>query len=121
MQKKSALFERGKIMFNLSILLRNLKKAFEMRERQYSFEEYADVILFYLTTYKRYTGQEHAFIKTSQLDRIMSFIDEQDIEPEAYDVLITSYFENTALQTDFNINHFFTEGIVNNRFYEEIY
>lgn len=108
-------------MFNLSIFLRNLKKAFEMRERQYSFEEYADVILFYLTTYKRYIGQEHAFIKTSQLERIVSVIDEQDIEPEAYDVLITSYFENTALQTDFNINHFFSLGIINNRFYEKLY
>lgn len=108
-------------MFNITIFLRNLKKAFEIRNRRYRFVEYADCILFYLGKYQRYTGQEHAFIKTNQLDRIMSFIDEQDIEPGDYDELIVSYFENMALQTDYNVNHFFTEGIVNNRFYEELY
>jgi len=108
-------------MFNIAIFARNVKKAFQMRVREFTLVEYTDIFVFYLNTYQRYIGKEHAFIKTSQLDRIMTFIDEQGIEPCYYDTLIISYFENTALQTDYNINHFFTDGIVNNRFYETCY
>ena len=108
-------------MFDATIFSRNLWKAYCSKQRKMEFIEILDIILFFLTSYERYMGEVHPNVKTKQLERIVSVIDEQDIEPEAYDVLISSYFENTALQTDHNINHFFTEGIINNRFYEKLY
>jgi len=77
-----------------------------------------------LDFYKQKTGKRHPFLKPNQFinvyDTISSHMDEWSL---CYDDMVTMMlqFLNSNIESDWNINHFATEGILSNRMYEVAY
>lgn len=78
--------------------------------RQYTFE-----------IYPRYKGREHPRLKNKQLQKIhdllLSFSHEQSLSTEELCLMAESFIENVH-DSDHNLNHFATEGILQNRIYD---
>lgn len=72
--------------------------------------------------YKQRTKKKHPVLKPAQYrriyDSIASFAEENSLDYDAIVEVMICYFNNKALNTDWNINHFATEGIMQNRLYE---
>lgn len=88
--------------------------------------EILNIIKYYYNMYYQTFGKEHPFIKQSTMDTIINnlisgtdLIDGFDFE--MYVTMINKHFETQYIDYDYNICHFMTEGIRNNRFYETIY
>ena len=73
-------------------------------------------ISYYFDKYKQHKGKPHPKLKKVQIERIsIAFNDYDEGQLEA---MINRHFERSHLETDYNINHFATEGILRNLFYE---
>ncbi len=78
----------------------------------------------YFETYRQALGKEHPALKEAQKisirSKIQEFADEFDLGEStimiAFEGMIESHFTRTDLDTDFNINHFATYGIMKNLF-----
>ena len=72
--------------------------------------------------YKQRTKKKHPVLKPEQYrriyDSIASFVEENSLDYDGIVEVMICYFNNKALNTDWNINHFATEGIMQNRLYE---
>lgn len=83
------------------------------------------IISYYFEQYKLIFKEEHPRLKKAQLARIagvlICFMRENDISPVDIGALIDRHFERDSLQTDYNLNHFGTEGILQNLFWEVLY
>lgn len=82
------------------------------------------VIEYFFKRYKEITGANHPKLKQTNIekviDKIMDFASEADIDIEQWQQLTDKYL-NTKFDCDYRINHFLSEGILQNRFYEELY
>lgn len=80
-------------------------------------------IRWYFDYYQSMTGERHPPIRTSQKKRIHSvlkdFCLEYCIESDGLQAMAEAFFNVGS--SDHNINHFATAGILENRFYEELY
>lgn len=69
-------------------------------------------------------GYNHPNIKAAQKRRIVQTLDEfatqNDLDIDALKEMATAFFDNVE-NSDHNINHFATHGILENRYYEAIY
>lgn len=79
----------------------------------------------YMTNlYKQRKHRKHPYLKPEQYKRVYDSLDAfcKDTGID-YDGLITLMcaFLNSDITSDYNINHFATDGILLNRFYEELY
>ena len=79
----------------------------------------------YMTNlYKQRKHRKHPYLKPEQYKRVYDSLDMfcQDTGID-YDGLITLMcaFLNSDITSDYNINRFATDGILLNRFYEELY
>jgi len=77
----------------------------------------------YMTNYyKQRTKKKHPYLKPEQnksvYQNIASFAEENCLDQEGIEEVMLCYFNNKAIDTDWNINHFATEGIMMNRLYE---
>jgi len=72
--------------------------------------------------YKQRTHKKHPYLKPEQYKRIYeniaAFAEENCLDFDGIIEIMICYLNNKALDTDWNINHFATEGIMMNRFYE---
>ena len=72
--------------------------------------------------YKQRKKHKHPFLKPAQYktvyDNIASFAEENGLDQEGIEEVMLCHFNNKAIDTDWNINHFATEGIMINRLYE---
>lgn len=72
--------------------------------------------------YKQRTKRKHPYLKPEQYKRVYesidSFAEENSLDYDGIVEVMICYLNNKALDTDWNINHFATEGIMMNRFYE---
>ena len=79
---------------------------------------------YYLASYKHFLGIEHPKLKRRQWDRvtqtIMDFSDEHGTDLGDMGNMVKRHFER-SMETDYNINHFATEGVLTNLFYEAAY
>lgn len=87
------------------------------------------VIIYYFLMFYYFMDKEHPFIKREKIDSIIEFILTEEIEDvykkDFYKLEVSEYYEliNKHFQTkykncDYNIFHFFTNGIILNRGYE---
>lgn len=85
----------------------------------------------FIWSYKRHIGEEHPPLENRQLERcfsvLSSFISENDLDEESVAAIIDQYFEtnfpnaNNGAGCDYRFNHFATEGVLLNRFWEACY
>jgi hypothetical protein len=76
--------------------------------------------------YERTFNIRHPFIKKEQLEKaesiITDFMNENLMDMEQLEILIIGYFNtNFPDGIDYNLNHFATSGIMQNRYYEYLY
>lgn len=84
------------------------------------------VINYYFKKYQEHRGREHPNLKDNQVRAIAHEIDEFDYEygaqVEGFEQMIDAHFTRTdKLKTDYNINHFATNGIMQNLFNKYVY
>lgn len=91
----------------------------------YSLKDCLSVFPCYFEAYEMHTGKVHPPIRASQISRIMQdmpFTDErmsiEDIPLYAYPEIIELHFKTNYRNCDFNINHFFSGRIRENRLQE---
>ena len=90
----------------------------------YSIEEVTEVIAYYFDTYEYIFDNPHPVISLQQLTDIIRKMPEVNglyIEPENYPPMIDQHFATDYGGCDYNINHFFSGLIRENRFYEACY
>lgn len=80
----------------------------------------------YMTSYQQYCGDNHPNLKPKQVERIYQVItkfeNETDLMLSDWKAMIERHFNTDYGESvDYNANHFFTEGILRNRYYEELY
>lgn len=77
----------------------------------------------YFAYYKHMTGECHPAIRSSQKvrvhDTLKAFCDENEIDIDGLKSMAGAFFNIET--SDHNINHFATDGILENRYYEELY
>lgn len=81
-------------------------------------EEVKIVVGYYFSIYLEDMGEAHPKLKKKQLDTVMTnitdFMSEYSMDVENMETMIDKHFSRTHLDTDYNINHFATEGILAN-------
>ena len=84
----------------------------------------AHCVRLFFDMYHEYWGKEHPYLKKTKLqevtDKLAYYESELCLDEASWLTLIDKYF-NTELNCDYNICHFATEGIIMNRFYEELH
>lgn len=81
------------------------------------------IIDYYKSAYKAKTGNVHPILKSEQINRVKYALTKADIDMndfEDWKILIDQWF-SLEIKTDWNINHFVTGKIIENRFYESLY
>lgn len=89
-------------------------------------DEVSEAMKVYMSDlYKQKTGKEHPALKRDQFvrvhDTISAFADENGLDSDGIVDMMLAFINSKAIKSDWNINHFATEGIMMNRFYEECY
>lgn len=81
-------------------------------------------VAYYLSVYEKEFKEDHPKLKKAQWSRIRGvlsyFADDNMLDYEAFEAMIDRHFER-SMETDYNINHFATEGVLTNLFYEAAY
>lgn len=82
-----------------------------------------NTILYYLKQYERYLGKHHPKMQNKHYQRVIEFIDSNIYCFEEYEVFIDKHFEDTSYgkPIDYNMLHFFTDGIIENRYHETLH
>ena len=80
------------------------------------------VVNYYYSTYHRYFRENHPNLKKKQVQTVMKnisdFMSENMLDEGNLEAMIDRHFERNHLETDYNINHFATEGILANLVFE---
>lgn len=74
--------------------------------------------------YFQKAGEKHPYLKPEQYKRVYDtldyFCDDKGVGEDGLVAMMVAFL-NSEIDSDWNINHFATEGILMNRFYEELY
>lgn len=92
----------------------------------YTNKEAVKAISLYMNDfYKQRTGKRHPYLKPEQYKNVYSSIcsmmDEWGLGYDAITAMMCKFLNTRTIDTDWNINHFATEGIMLNRMYEVAY
>lgn len=98
----------------------------DFRNSNFIKEETISTLRYYLTVYKRYKRQEHPRLRSEYWRRVIesieSFAKEYELTPDKWESIIDGHFETPYKQKcDFNLLHFISPKIIENRYYEKIY
>lgn len=111
--------------FDSSILKKQIIKSCHKHGIQ-DCSAYIEIIEYYYTAYMATFHQEHPHLSATAMDSVIEalscgsdMVDSTD--PETYKALIDQHFQTRYSNCDYNICHFMTEGVRNNRFYETCY
>lgn len=88
--------------------------------------EYVKIIKCYYDAYMKTFQEEHPRLSSSAMDGVISALQSgsdmvDGIDFDTYKAIIEQHFKTQYDNCDYNICHFMTEGIRNNRFYEVCY
>lgn len=82
------------------------------------------VIEYFFRSYKEIIGADHPKLTNANTEKVINkiydFATDTEIDIEQWQILIDKYF-STKFDCDYRINHFLSEEILRNRFYEELY
>lgn len=91
-------------------------------------QPYIDIIEYYYQVYMNTFQEEHPRLSNKAMDNIISaiqcgtdLIEDDRLDIDMYHAMIDKHFQTQYTDCDYNICHFMTEGIRNNRFYETRY
>lgn len=125
LEQRSTSHPKKKQTFDCSILEKQIIKSCHKQGIK-DCSDYITIIEFYYSTYMQTFHKEHPRLSGSTMDNVVNALqygsDMVDgIEPDVYKTLIEQHFKTQYQNCDYNICHFITEGIRNNRFYETCY
>lgn len=88
--------------------------------------EYIKIIEYYYHVYMQTFHKEHPHLSSSAMNGVIEALqcgseNVDDVNFETYQYLINQHFKTQYSNCDYNICHFMTEGIRNNRFFEACY
>lgn len=112
-------------IFNWSILEKQIIKSCN-KQGVTAYKTYIDIIEYYYQCYMDTFQEEHPRLSTKAMDSIIEAISigtdmVEDTDFDAYRNMIDKHFQTQYKNCDYNICHFMTEGVRNNRFYETEY
>lgn len=114
-----------KTPFDLSILEKQIIKSCHKQDIQ-DCTNYVTIIKYYYSMYMATFHREHPRLSSPAMDSVIEaiyygseLVDGTD--PDMYKALIAQHFKTQYDNCDYNICHFMSEGIRNNRFYETCY
>lgn len=91
-------------------------------------QPYIDIIEYYYQVYMNTFQEEHPRLSSKAMDNVISaiqcgtdLIEDDILDTNMYHAMIDKHFSTQYTDCDYNICHFMTEGIRNNRFYETCY
>ena len=117
-------FSSRKTDIDYAIVYNQIRKA--CMENDYSdYGTIQKIFGYYYLCYKRVFGEDHPRLsQTAMNNAVYKLVYRdgmmEDVDLDAYKVLIDQYF-NTPMDCDYNICHFVSGDIVDNRFYETLY
>lgn len=111
--------------FSWSILEKQIAKSCRKHGIQ-DCDEYTKIIEYYYLTYMKAFREEHPRLSAPAMDRVIEALicgseNAPDVDLDTYKAMIDQHFKTQYDNCDYNICHFMTEGIRNNRFYEACY
>lgn len=119
--------QNAKTPFNPSILEKQIIKSCHAHEIQ-DCSPYIDINKYYYSRYEKTFGREHPRLSAKAMDSVIdSFLscsdnlDGLEYDPEAYYAMIDRHFQTKYQDCDYNICHFMSKEVRNNRFYETCY
>ena len=91
-----------------------------------SYSNYVKIIKCYYSAYMSKFHHEHPRLSSKAMDSVIEALQTgsnmvDDIDPDMYKALIAQHFKTQYDNCDYNICHFISEGIRNNRYYETFY
>lgn len=88
-------------------------------------EQSIEVIYFYLEYYNQVMKKVHPRLKPNQwqrvVDKVFFFGDDFEPDEQGLKYMVQKHFNTEYNDCDYNILHFATEGILTNRYYEEVH
>lgn len=111
--------------FNSSILEKQIVKSC-CKQGITDCSDYITIIEYYYSMYMATFHKEHPRLSSPAMDSIIEAIYSgtelvDGTDPNMYKALISQHFKTQYNNCDYNICHFMSEGIRNNRFYEACY
>ena len=123
-QEKNILYNDSN--FNIAIVRKEVRTAclnYGVTNKD-SIDDAVCVVEYYLESFKRVFGVNHPFISQNAMngviERFFSGTDIVDCDPGTYFELIDRHFATNYKDCDYNICHFMTDGIRQNRYYESM-
>ncbi len=108
--------------FSYNVLFKQIKDICLSEFPELDVREIYKIISYYCKTYEYYFGKHHPKLRNNNYRKIIEFIENCyiGVDSESYETLIDQHFETyyQGMDIDFNMNHFFTDGIITNRDYE---
>mgnify|MGYP000905340865 CR=1 FL=1 len=85
-----------------------------------------EAVNIYLEEYRRTQGKDHPRLKTDQWERVIENIVycseiQENLSVDEVEKMIDKHFITEYRDCDYNILHFISDDVYNNRFYEEVY
>ncbi len=125
LKQRSTLHPKNKQSFDYSILEKQIIKSCHKQGIK-DCSNYIMIIEFYYSTYMQTFHKEHPHLSGSSMNNVVNALQcgsnmIDGVEPDVYKTLIEQHFKTQYQNCDYNICHFMTEGIRNNRFYETCY
>ncbi len=106
-------------------------KAYSEQEEGYTIEEALEVFRYYFEKYEECIGKPHPPIRAERIKRILGempwiFLEDrggdcEEVSPEGYRAMIDQHFKTEYRDCNYNINHFFSGRIRENRYFETLF
>lgn len=105
--------------YSYDVVEKQIRKICELYFSDVDANSIIDIVLYYCNRYEKYFYKHHPKLKNEHFKRIIKFISQSDYGTDIYKDLIDKHFDTKyGKSIDFNMLHFFTEGIIENRSYE---
>lgn len=119
------LSDRNPDTFDWSILEKQIIKSCN-KLKITDYGAYLDIIKYYYKSYMDTFHEEHQRLSAKAMDSVVRAITFgtdviKDIDIGIYHNMIDKHFQTQYSDCDYNICHFMTQGVRNNRFYETCY
>lgn len=113
--------------FDYSILEKQIIKSCNKQGIQ-DTKPYIDIVVYYYSVYMQILNKEHPRLSNDAMDSVIfalmcgtDNLDPSELDIDDYKAMIDRHFKTPYKECDYNICHFMTEGIRNNRFFETCY
>lgn len=117
--------------FDFKTFANIVQKVFPEQEGDYTIRQALEVFQYYFEKYEEASGKPHPPIRAEQIKRILGEMpwifledrggDYEDVSPACYRAMIDQHFQTKYRGCNYNINHFFSGRIRENRFYESCF